>query len=79
MAEERVNHPAHYNASPSGIEVIDIAEHLNFCLGNVVKYVLRADHKGNDIEDLEKASWYLNREIARRKDNRGTDNNPQDT
>lgn len=61
-----VNHPSHYNWL-DGIEVIDITEHLGFCLGNVVKYVLRADHKGKPIEDLEKAKWYLEREIARRQ------------
>lgn len=60
-----VNHPRHYKSHPSGIEVIQITEHMNFCLGNVVKYVLRADHKANQIEDLKKAAWYLNREIAR--------------
>lgn len=61
-----VNHPSHYTWL-GGIEVIDITEHLGFCLGNVVKYVLRADHKGKPIEDLEKAKWYLEREIARRQ------------
>lgn len=62
-----VNHPKHYKSHPSGIEVIQITEHMNFCLGNAVKYILRADHKGNAIEDLEKAAWYINREIERRK------------
>jgi hypothetical protein len=61
-----VNHPAHYTSHPSGIEVIEITEHLNFCLGNVVKYVLRADLKDDAIEDLRKARWYIDREIARR-------------
>jgi hypothetical protein len=61
-----INSPAHYTWL-GGIEVIDITEHLGFCLGNVVKYVCRADHKGKPIEDLEKAQWYLAREIARRK------------
>lgn len=60
-----VNSPAHYLAYP--VEVIEITEHLNFCLGNVVKYALRADHKGNALEDLAKAAWYLNREIERRE------------
>lgn len=63
---DAVQHPAHYTWL-GGIEVIDITEHLGFCLGNVVKYVLRADHKGKPIEDLEKAQWYLAREIKRRK------------
>ena len=62
-----VNRPKHYTSHPSGIEVIDITEHMNFCLGNVVKYVLRAEHKGNTLEDLKKARWYLNREIERRE------------
>lgn len=61
-----VNSPAHYTWL-GGIEVIDITEHLSFTLGNVVKYVLRADHKGKPVEDLEKAAWYLAREIDRRK------------
>lgn len=60
-----VNHPAHYKSHPSGIEVIEITEHMNFNLGNVIKYVLRAEHKGNQLEDLKKAKWYLTREITR--------------
>jgi len=62
-----VNHPTHYKSHPSGIEVIEITSHMNFCLGNAVKYILRCDHKGNDIQDLRKAIWYLNREIGRRE------------
>lgn len=58
-----VNSPPHYLAYP--VEVIEVTEHLNFCKGNVVKYVLRADYKGNPIEDLRKARWYLDREISR--------------
>jgi hypothetical protein len=64
---DNVSHPKHYTSHPSGIEVIEITEHMNFCLGNVIKYVLRADLKHDAIEDLEKARWYLDREIARRK------------
>ena len=60
-----VNHPPHYTSHPSGIEVIQITEHMNFCLGNAIKYILRADHKGNQIQDLKKAVWYINREITR--------------
>lgn len=62
-----VNHPSHYTSYP--VEVIELTEHLNFCRGNVVKYVCRAGLKSKDteIEDLEKASWYLNREIERLK------------
>lgn len=60
--KEAVNHPSHYN---KGIEVIDIIESwgLNFSLGNAIKYILRAPHKSNQIEDLKKASWYIKREI----------------
>ena len=65
---ETVDHPAHYRAHPSGIECIQITEHLNFCLGNAIKYIWRADEKGSDIEDLRKAVWYLQREISRRID-----------
>lgn len=61
-----VNHPAHYVNHPSGVECIQITEHMNFCLGNAVKYIWRADEKGSDIEDLKKAVWYIEREIARR-------------
>jgi hypothetical protein len=63
-----VNHPPHYKAG--GIETIDFieAKDLNYRLGNVVKYVSRAGKKDSDpIEDLEKAAWYLNREIEARK------------
>lgn len=62
-----VNHPAHYLTHRSGIECIQITEHLNFCLGNAMKYIWRADEKGDAINDLSKAVWYLEREIQRRK------------
>ena len=61
-----VNHPSHYTAHPSGIECIQITEHMNFNVGNAVKYLWRADLK-NGLEDLEKAEWYVRREIDRRK------------
>lgn len=64
---DRVNHPPHYTQHPSGVECIQITEHMNFCLGNAVKYIWRADLKGNGAEDLEKAIWYLKREIERRE------------
>jgi len=59
-----VNHPEHYKTG--GIETIDFieAKNLGYNLGNVVKYITRADHKGNKLQDLQKAAWYLNREIA---------------
>jgi Protein of unknwon function (DUF3310)/Helix-turn-helix domain len=53
---------------PSGVDCIEIAEGFGFNLGNVIKYVWRADLKSNDLEDLEKAAWYLSREISRRKE-----------
>ena len=62
-----VNHPPHYTEHPSGIECIQITEHMSFNLGNAVKYIWRADLKGDAIQDLEKAAWYIAREIARRK------------
>jgi hypothetical protein len=62
---DMVNHPPHYTAG--GIETIDFieAKSLGYNLGNVVKYITRADHKGDKHEDLCKARWYLNREIAK--------------
>lgn len=64
LEKETVNHPSHYN---QGIEAIEIIESwdLNFSLGNAIKYILRAPHKSNTLEDLKKASWYINREIER--------------
>lgn len=61
--KEMVSHPAHYQGNK--FEVIDIIEDfdLNFCLGNVIKYILRSDKKSNKLEDLKKAKWYLEREI----------------
>jgi hypothetical protein len=58
-----VNNPAHYTVG--GIETIDFieAKKLGYNLGNVVKYITRADHKDNKMEDLRKAQWYLTREI----------------
>ncbi len=57
--------PPHYQAHPSGVECIQITEHMNFCLGNAIKYIWRAGLKNNAIEDLRKARWYIDREIAR--------------
>lgn len=61
-----VDHPPHYLAHPSGVECIQITEHMNFNLGNAVKYIWRCDEKFNEITDLRKAAWYINREIERR-------------
>ena len=63
--DDMVNAPPHYNAHPSGVECIQITEHMNFNLGNVIKYVWRADEKGKALEDLKKAQFYLDREIAK--------------
>lgn len=60
-----VDHPPHYTQHPSGVECIEITEHMNFCTGNAIKYIWRAGEKGNYVEDLQKAIWYLNREIER--------------
>jgi len=64
---DNVNHPPHYTQHPSGVECIQITEHMGFCLGNAVKYIWRADLKHDAVEDLKKARWYLDREIARRE------------
>lgn len=64
-AREMVDHPAHYNAHPSGVECIDIIEHMTFNVGAAVKHLWRAGLKGSALEDLRKAAWYLQREIKR--------------
>ena len=65
LIPDMVNHPPHYKAG--GIETIDFieAKNLGYNLGNVVKYVTRAHHKGALLEDLKKAQWYLNREVGK--------------
>jgi hypothetical protein len=62
-----VNRPKHYTAHPSGVECIQITEHMGFNLGNAVKYVWRADLKNDALEDLKKARWYIDREIQKRE------------
>lgn len=64
-----VNQPKHYTGHKSGVECIQITEHMNFCLGNALKYIWRSGLKDseNNVQDLEKAVWYLNREITRLK------------
>ena len=62
---DNVNHPKHYTEHPSGVECIEITEHMNFCVGNAIKYLWRAGLKGEQVEDLRKARWYIDREIAR--------------
>lgn len=76
--DEKVNHPSHYTwlKDKCGIEVIDITRHMDFCLGNAVKYLLRAGHKSEQgysdkekqVEDLRKAVWYINDKIAQLQD-----------
>lgn len=61
-----VNHPTHYTSHPSGIECIQVTEHMGFNLGNAVKYIWRADLKTDAIEDLKKARWYIDRELMKR-------------
>lgn len=69
---DNVNHPKHYNSHPSGVECITITRHMNFNVGNAMKYCWRAGLKDGDkgdktIEDLEKAIWYLKDEVERLK------------
>jgi len=61
---DAVDHPRHYTQVP-GVECIDVTERLSFCRGNAIKYLWRAGDKGDEIEDLRKAAWYVAREIAR--------------
>ena len=69
-----VNHPDHYTSHPSGIECIEVVQHMNFCLGNAVKYIWRCDLKGDPIENLEKAIWNIQEEIKRRRYKETTSN-----
>ena len=75
----KVDHPRHYNEGK--FEVIDIIEDwdLGFHDGNVIKYVLRAKFKGNEIQDLEKAEWYLKRYIKLRKEAHDREAEEQDS
>lgn len=68
FTEEKVDHPSHYNQNPSGVECIDVVEHLNFNVGNAMKYLWRhglKDMSESAIVDLRKAKWYVEREIQR--------------
>lgn len=68
---DNVNHPSHYTSDPSGVECIEIVKHRDFCVGNAIKYLWRAglkhDHNEDsttkEIEDLQKAIWYINKKI----------------
>lgn len=62
-----VNHPPHYTNHPSGIEAIQVTRHMNFNLGNAIKYIWRAGQKGDPIQDLQKAIFYIQDEIDRLK------------
>jgi hypothetical protein len=64
--QDPVNHPKHYTSHPSGIDCIQITEHMSFNLGNAIKYIWRADLKHDAVEDLRKAEWYIRREIEKR-------------
>jgi hypothetical protein len=65
--DDPVNHPTHYTSHPSGVECITVVEHFNFCIGNAIKYLWRAGlkDKGDYLQDLRKAAWYVQREIER--------------
>jgi len=63
---DKVHNPTHYTSHPSGVECIQITEHMAFNLGNAIKYIWRADLKSDAIEDLQKARWYIDRELKRR-------------
>lgn len=70
--EDNVNHPSHYTSHPSGVECIEITEHYDFCVGNAIKYLWRAGLKQDadkteldkELEDLQKAKWYIDRKIS---------------
>ena len=62
---DQVNHPDHYTWMKNGVEVIDITSQFSFTLGNALKYIMRAGHKGNALADLKKARWYIDYEIKR--------------
>ena len=64
---DAVNNPKHYTNHPSGIECIQVTEHMGFNLGNAMKYIWRCDLKKDAIEDLKKARWSLDREINKRE------------
>ena len=80
MLNDNVNHPKHYTSDPSGIECIEVVKHRDFCIGNAIKYLWRAGLKEEEgrttsdkqIEDLQKAIWYINKEIELIKGNSET-------
>ena len=66
-ANDSIHKPKHYTEHPSGIECIQVTEHMGFNLGNAIKYIWRFDLKKDAIEDLKKAKWYIDREITKRE------------
>ncbi|MBT6052168.1 MAG: DUF3310 domain-containing protein [Candidatus Scalindua sp.] len=71
MESSNVDHPSHYNEHPSKVECIDIVEAFNFNIGNAMKYLWREGLKEGSEKDLEKALWYIQREIERRSKSGG--------
>ena len=67
MTDDMVNHPPHYTSHPSGVECIQVTRHMGFNMGNALKYIWRADLKGSGVEDINKAIWYLQDELAKRE------------
>lgn len=72
MANDNIN-PKHYKHQVPGVECIEVTQHFNFNRGNAIKYIWRAGvkDKTKEVEDLEKAAWYINREIERLKEKVG--------
>jgi len=62
--DDPVHHPAHYTSHPCGLEIIDITKHHGFLTGNILKYVFRHKLKGQPIQDLKKARWYIDKAIS---------------
>ncbi len=79
MTDEKIDHPRHYNAHASGVEAITLCEHLGFNLGNAAKYLWREGEKGNALDDLRKAQWYLRREVERVRNGNGPALHPVQT
>ena len=71
--KEAVNNPAHYGGADNPYEAIKVIDawDLNFNLGNTVKYIARCGKKDDELQELEKAAWYLNNEIKKRKSRNG--------
>lgn len=72
MKKNNVDHPTHYTSHKSGIECIQIIKHMDFLLGNAMKYIWRAENKNNTVEDLQKAIWYIQEKIKMLEGNNET-------